>query len=321
MGLVTKPFHLEAGNTARASELNDNFDAIIAQVNGNIQEVNLANGSVTENKIGDGAVTTAKIGDLQVTTAKLGDLQVTTGKIGDLQVTDAKVAAGVNAAKIGTGTVSNTEFGRLDGVTSGIQSQLDAKLPLGGGTLDGRLTIRSDSTSTGAGALRVERSDDPDQAVQLFRGTSPESFLRNIAADAVAGTLRIDGDGVGFRPGSVSGTFRDIWHDGNTDGRVTTAKIEGAAVTAAKLATGANERNWVADRTAAVAAGAVGSLAFASLSPNVVGDILYGGTTGGASLVPASADGTVGNNTSLTGTWRCLGRGNTTSPTLWLRIS
>ena len=33
----------------------------------------------------------------------------------------------INAAKIGAGSVSNTEFGYLDGVTSAIQTQLDAK--------------------------------------------------------------------------------------------------------------------------------------------------------------------------------------------------
>lgn len=34
---------------------------------------------------------------------------------------------GIDAAKIGTGTVSNTEFGYLDGVTSALQTQLNAK--------------------------------------------------------------------------------------------------------------------------------------------------------------------------------------------------
>jgi hypothetical protein len=48
-------------------------------------------------------------------------------------VADAQVASGVDAAKIGTGSVSNTEFGYLDGVTSGIQGQIDAK-PGGSGT-------------------------------------------------------------------------------------------------------------------------------------------------------------------------------------------
>lgn len=43
-------------------------------------------------------------------------------------VSDAKVATGIDAAKIGAGAVSNTEFGYLDGVTSAIQTQLDSKV-------------------------------------------------------------------------------------------------------------------------------------------------------------------------------------------------
>lgn len=42
-------------------------------------------------------------------------------------VTDAKVATGISAAKIGAGSVDNTEFGYLDGVTSAIQTQINSK--------------------------------------------------------------------------------------------------------------------------------------------------------------------------------------------------
>jgi hypothetical protein len=44
-------------------------------------------------------------------------------------ITDAQVATGanINAAKLGTGVVDNTEFNYLNGVTSNIQTQLDAK--------------------------------------------------------------------------------------------------------------------------------------------------------------------------------------------------
>lgn len=55
--------------------------------------------------------------------------QIITKFIADSAVTDAKVATGIDAAKIGTGTVSNTEFGYLDGVTSSIQTQLNAAVP------------------------------------------------------------------------------------------------------------------------------------------------------------------------------------------------
>ncbi|WP_339267385.1 hypothetical protein [Paenibacillus sp. FSL R5-0470] len=43
---------------------------------------------------------------------------------------DVNSAAGIDASKIGTGVVSNAEFGYLDGVTSGIQGQLNGKAPL-----------------------------------------------------------------------------------------------------------------------------------------------------------------------------------------------
>lgn len=48
-------------------------------------------------------------------------------QIKDLGVTNAKVATGIDAVKIADGSVSNTEFQRLDGVTSAIQTQLDGK--------------------------------------------------------------------------------------------------------------------------------------------------------------------------------------------------
>lgn len=43
-------------------------------------------------------------------------------------VSNDKLATGIDAAKIGAGAVSNTEFGYLDGVTSAIQTQLDSKV-------------------------------------------------------------------------------------------------------------------------------------------------------------------------------------------------
>lgn len=42
-------------------------------------------------------------------------------------VAGSQLASGIEALKIGSGSVSNTEFGYLDGVTAGIQQQLDGK--------------------------------------------------------------------------------------------------------------------------------------------------------------------------------------------------
>lgn len=52
-----------------------------------------------------------------------GDVSIPAGS-------NASTISGLDAAKISAGSVSNAEFDRLDGVTSGIQSQLDAKQPL-----------------------------------------------------------------------------------------------------------------------------------------------------------------------------------------------
>lgn len=71
---------------------------------------------------------TLRVKDLGITAAKLAADSVTTAKILDANVTNAKIAAGVDAVKIADGSVSNTEFQYLDGVTSSIQTQLDAKV-------------------------------------------------------------------------------------------------------------------------------------------------------------------------------------------------
>ncbi len=46
----------------------------------------------------------------------------------DGSISNAKVASGIDAAKIGNGDVSNTEFGYLNGVDSALQTQIDTLL-------------------------------------------------------------------------------------------------------------------------------------------------------------------------------------------------
>jgi hypothetical protein len=65
---------------------------------------------------------------------------------GGLTYADFKVG-GLTADSLTVGTVSNTELGYLDGVTSAIQTQLNAKANLAGPTFTGTVTVPSTLTS------------------------------------------------------------------------------------------------------------------------------------------------------------------------------
>jgi len=51
-----------------------------------------------------------------------------------------------DASKIADGSVNNTEFQHLDGVTSDIQTQMNAKLPLAGGTVTGNVIFNDNAS-------------------------------------------------------------------------------------------------------------------------------------------------------------------------------
>ena len=77
----------------------------------------------------NGALT---IADAAVSLDKLAANCINTSKILSGAVTNAEIGSGaaIDAAKIADGSVSNTEFQHLDGVTSAIQTQIDTKTTL-----------------------------------------------------------------------------------------------------------------------------------------------------------------------------------------------
>lgn len=108
----------------------------------------MADFKITNNLVVQGA--TATVNGVEVTTNTA--IQTLTGKtidadlntISNIENADIKSGAAIDASKIADGSVSNAEFQRLDGVTSNIQTQLDAKVddsekgaPNGVATLDG----------------------------------------------------------------------------------------------------------------------------------------------------------------------------------------
>lgn len=82
----------------------------------------------------------------------------------------------VAATQIADGTVSNTEYQHLDGVTSDIQTQLNAVVGSGGGTMTGNLTFGDD--------VEARFGDSAD--LKIFHNGSD-----SIIADAGTGALEL----------------------------------------------------------------------------------------------------------------------------------
>ena len=136
--------------TAKIADLNVTTGKIADSA---ITSAKIADGTIVAGDIADGAITSAKILDATIATGDLADGAVTSAKIADgtivnadintsaqiaygkltltNSVVNADIAAGaaIDWSKIApSSTVSTTELGYLDGVTSAIQTQIDSKL-------------------------------------------------------------------------------------------------------------------------------------------------------------------------------------------------
>jgi len=115
MGLITIPDTFTGGTTILASEVNANFAAITAVVNGSIDSANLANSAVGQNQLAASAVTDSKIAT---------GAAIALSKLASLTANLALISNSTGA--ITTSSVTNTELGYLSGVTSAIQAQIDS---------------------------------------------------------------------------------------------------------------------------------------------------------------------------------------------------
>lgn len=111
MGLIALPHTIQAGQTALASEVQENFEAIVTVVNGGIQTVNITDNAVTQAKIASSAVGTNQIADGAVTAGKIATGAVTETKLDNSAVTANKLATNaVTTDKINTGAVTETKI-------------------------------------------------------------------------------------------------------------------------------------------------------------------------------------------------------------------
>ena len=132
---------------------------------------------------------------------------VTAGNI--LDAADMPMA--INAANIGTGVVSSTEFGYLDGVTSAIQTQIDSKQA----TLVSATNIKTiNSTSlVGAGDVAVQATLVSGTNIKTINSTSllgSGDIVISAAASGVAGAIQFS-NGSAF----ASDAANLFWDDTN----------------------------------------------------------------------------------------------------------
>ncbi len=158
-----------------------------------ITNAKIADDSIDSEQYVDGSIDTAHIADLQITLAKLASSSVNSSKIVDDSIVNADInsSAAIDATKIHDGTISNTEFGYLNGVSSAIQTQLDAKLTASNNLSDlgAASTAR---TNLGLGTIATQDANNVSVSGGSVTGlgdpsVSSEAATKNYVDQAVAG--------------------------------------------------------------------------------------------------------------------------------------
>jgi len=159
-------------------------------------------------------------------TNKTIDEDATGNSITNLANANIKASAAIDATKIADGSVSDTEFQRLDGLTSDIQTQLDLKAALASPDLTGNPTAPTQSASDNSTKLATTAYVDGQVATE---NELSELNDVTIAAIADANYLIYDDAAGVWKNKAISGAFT------STKAGVTTLS---ASIDATKIADG-----------------------------------------------------------------------------------
>ena len=137
--------------------------------------------------LGTTTATGASTGDLTIAAAKLEVSGIVIGSA-DINETELEILDGA--------TLSTDELNYVDGVTSSIQTQLDARLPLAGGTMTGDLIV--------ADGVKIEVGNATGGDLQIYHdGTN--SLIEN-----KTGSFKINGDDIHFMNAADNETMLDM---------------------------------------------------------------------------------------------------------------
>lgn len=175
-------------------------------------------GTIGSANITDGAIVAADLASDSVEAAEIATSAVTATEILDDTIVNADInsTAAIGATKIAGGAVSNTEFGYLDGVSSALQTQLDARIPLtGSSTIAGNLIAGTDNTYDLGSANSVYNdgyftnllAGTGDALTVTANATSTWSTSSGNLTLQSAGTLNLTSGGanfINFNPGSAA---------------------------------------------------------------------------------------------------------------------
>ena len=175
--------------TAKITDANVTLAKLAADsVNG----TKIADDSINSEHYVDGSIDTAHIADSQITLAKLAANSVNSSKIVDDSIVNADInsSAAIDATKIHDGTISNTEFGYLNGVTSAIQTQLDGKLIASNNLSD--VTASTARTNLGLGTIATQDANNVSISGGSVTGlgdpsSTSDAATKNYVDQAVAG--------------------------------------------------------------------------------------------------------------------------------------
>ena len=179
-----------AVQTSNITDLNVTTAKIAADA---IDGTKIADDSINSEHYVDGSIDTAHIADSQITLAKLAASSVNSSKIVDDSIVNADInsSAAIDATKIHDGTISNTEFGYLNGVTSAIQTQIDSKLTASNNLSDlgAASTAR---TNLGLGTIATQNANNVALTGGSITGlgdpsATSDAATKNYVDQAVAG--------------------------------------------------------------------------------------------------------------------------------------